>query len=190
VGQSRTRLIIDKRVLVERRQLLLILVGSLQGFLQCFVPHLFAVGNKNKMTVKKPLQLSHSRFQSALTTGRDLLQDVDGRSAIARRYRDLNALFVSDLGGERANLSAGQLTLVRRASCLTVELERLESTFAKNGGAKSWQLELYQRTANSLRRLLESLNIHRGRVARDVTPTLEAYLASKRDDEDDTEDAA
>jgi hypothetical protein len=131
------------------------------------------------MTVRKPLNLSHSRFQSALTTGRDLLQDVDGRSAIARRYRDLNALFVSDLGGENSALSAGQLTLIRRASCLTVELERMESEFARNGGARPRQLEAYQRATNTLRRLLESLGIHRGRIARDVTPNLEAYLARR-----------
>jgi hypothetical protein len=143
------------------------------------------------MGKRKPLALPHTKFQSALTTGRDILANIDGRTSAARRYRDLAALYAGDLGGEQAGLSEGQLALVRRAAALTVELERMETLFAKNDGATPRQLETYQRSTNTLRRLIESLGIHRGRVAKDVTPpSLSEYLASKArtiDNEDDAE---
>jgi hypothetical protein len=54
----------------------------------------------------------------------------------------------------------------------------MEAKFALAGGAADIAtLDAYQRAANSLRRLLESVGLERG--ARDVTPTLEQYLARK-----------
>lgn len=131
------------------------------------------------MRVRKRIQLSKRAFRSAITNGTDILAEVDGRSATARRYRDLIALHVGDLGGADAGLSEGQHCLVRRAACLTVQLEIMESKFAQDGGADTRELDVYQRTSNSLRRLLESLGIHRGRVARDVTPSLDEYLGRR-----------
>jgi hypothetical protein len=101
---------------------------------------------------------------------------VDGRSTWVRRLRDLIGLHLSDLGGDDA-VSEAERSIVRRAATLTVELERLEADFAVAGEAQPDQLDLYQRTANSLRRLLESVGIERR--PRDVTPTLSQYLASK-----------
>jgi len=130
---------------------------------------------------KRPLELSHSKFRSALTTGRSLLADIDGRSSTARRFRDLLALYTADLGGPDAGLSEGQLALVRRAATLTTELERMEAKFAQNEGAKIVELEAYQRATNTLRRLLESLTIHRGRIARNVTEPIDQYIKRVRD---------
>lgn len=131
------------------------------------------------MRVRKRKGLPKVAFRSAITTGRDILVDVDGRTAIARRFRDLTQLHIADLGGEHAGLSEGQYCLARRAACLTVHLEMMESKFAQNGGAETGDLEVYQRCANSLRRLLESLGIHRGRVARDIAPDLQTYAAER-----------
>jgi len=44
---------------------------------------------------------------------------------------------------------------------LETELERLELAFALAGEAEPAQIDLYQRTANSLRRLLESVGLQR-----------------------------
>jgi hypothetical protein len=131
------------------------------------------------MTPRRPLVISKSRFRSALTNGKDVLAEIDGRSSQARRFRDLYALYASDLGGDDAGLSEGQLALVRRTAALTLELERLETEFARNGGATRFQLETYQRATNSLRRLVETLGIARGRIARNVMPTLDEYLQRK-----------
>jgi hypothetical protein len=98
---------------------------------------------------------------------------VDGRSTWVRRLRDLIAIHLSDLGGVD-NVSEAERSIIRRIATLTVELERMESTFATAGEATPAQLDLYQRTANSLRRLLESVGIERR--AKNVTPTLSDIL--------------
>ena len=93
-----------------------------------------------------------------------------------RRLRDLIGMHVSDLGGEEA-CSAAELSLVRRASLLTLELEVLESKFEHEGEASLKQLECYTRVAGSLRRLLESVGLKRR--PKDMTPTLDEYLRAK-----------
>jgi hypothetical protein len=74
--------------------------------------------------------------------------------------RELIDDHVADLGGE-ANTSFSERSIVRRASCLTVELERLEVKFALAGQASDTDLDLYQRTAGNLRRLLEAVGLQR-----------------------------
>jgi hypothetical protein len=124
-----------------------------------------------------------SKGRSRMTNGSAVLPGVDGRSTWVRRLRDLIALHLSDLGGEDV-ASEAERSIIRRASTLTVELERLELAFATQGEATAEQLDLYQRTANSLRRLLESIGIKR--VPRDVTPDLadiaNEIAASKREE--------
>jgi hypothetical protein len=98
--------------------------------------------------------------RSRITNGSELLPAIDGRSIWARRLRDLISLHTADLGGPD-NLSQAELSLIRRASTLTVELEHLEQRFILSDGASADDLQLYQRTANSLRRLLESIGLRR-----------------------------
>ena len=107
--------------------------------------------------------------RSRISNGSHILPGVDGRSTWARRLRDLIALHLSDLGGDDA-VSEAERSIVRRVATLTVELERMESGFALAGEALPGQIDLYQRTANSLRRLLEAIGIERRQ--RDVTPSL------------------
>jgi len=94
----------------------------------------------------------------------------------ARRLRDVIEAHIADLGGPAA-ISEAERSIVRRASTLTVELERLEAKFANAGEASPGELDAYQRTANSLRRLLESVGLQRRQ--RNVTPDLRTYHASK-----------
>jgi hypothetical protein len=61
------------------------------------------------------------------------------------------------------------------------ELEMLEAKFAAAGQASERELDLYQRTAGNLRRLLESLGIQRR--PRDVTPTLDPLEYARRHSE-------
>jgi hypothetical protein len=119
-----------------------------------------------------------SALKSRITNNSALLPGVDGRSAWVRRCRDLIELHVADLGGEEAT-SAAERSIVRRAAVLTVELERLEARFALADAASPDDLDLYQRTAGNLRRLLEAVGLRRR--PRDVTPSLAEYLASRRE---------
>src|SRR5215475_14311143 len=102
------------------------------------------------------------------------LIDGDGRSAWARRMRDLISLHLSDLGGEDA-VSEAEKSIVRRVATMTVELERMESVFAEAGEASPDQLDLYQRVSNSMRRLLETVGIQRR--SKDVTPSIDEIAA-------------
>ena len=120
----------------------------------------------------KPRSLTN---RSRITNALGLLPSVDGRSTWARRMHDLLYLHLSDLGGED-NCSEAEKALVRRASCLIVELEHLEDIFAAGDGT-SQRLELYQRLTNTLRRVLESTGLKRR--MKDITPSLAEYIAQK-----------
>ena len=97
-----------------------------------------------------------------------------GLGAAATRY-------LSDLGGEAA-VSEAERSIIRRVATLTVELERMEVGFAVAGEAQPDQLELYQRTANSLRRVFESVGL--GRRPREITPSLHEYIEGKLNSHD------
>lgn len=113
------------------------------------------------------------RQRSALTNGRRLLAGVDGRNPWVRRCKDIIRAHLVDLGGED-NASAAERSIIRRASVLTVELERLETKFALAQEASPEDLDLYSRVAANMRRLLESVGLQRRPV--DVTPSVAEYL--------------
>jgi hypothetical protein len=114
--------------------------------------------------------------RSRITNGRDLLAGVDQRLGWVRRFRDVFALHLSDLGHEDA-VSEAEKSICRRAACITVALEEMERTFALAGCATSQELLEYGRASNTLRRLLESVGLQRR--AKDVTPNLSDYLRQK-----------
>jgi hypothetical protein len=119
------------------------------------------------------LRAGKNRQRSSITNGSRLLAGIDGRSPWVRRAKDLIGEHLSDLGGPD-NTSAAERSIVRRVAVLSVELEHLEARFATAGEASAEDLDLYQRTANSLRRLLEAVGLQRR--TRDVTPTVADYL--------------
>ena len=67
-----------------------------------------------------------SRTRSAVTNHKDLLPGLDGRSATARRFRDLVNAFVADMGG-LDHCSEIKLGLLRRLAATTVQAEMLEA---------------------------------------------------------------
>ena len=105
-------------------------------------------------------------LKSRITNGSALLPGVDGRSPWVRRCKDVIASHLSDT----PDASAAERSIIRRASVLTVELERMERQFALAGEADADDLDAYQRCANSLRRLLEAVGLQRR--PRDVGPSL------------------
>jgi hypothetical protein len=130
----------------------------------------------NSSAARRGTDLTLSRVRSAVTNGSSLfLGDVDERGPWCRRLRDLQRGFEADMGGPD-RLSEGQRTILRRAAMLALQLEMMESRWAQNEGeASPKQIEVYQRVTGALRRLIESLGLHQGRKARDVTPTIDEY---------------
>lgn len=64
-------------------------------------------------------------------------------------------------------MSEAERAIVRRCCTLIVSLEQMEFRFAQAGEASNDDLQVYQRVANSLRRLLESVGLQRR--SKDVT---------------------
>jgi hypothetical protein len=123
--------------------------------------------------------------RSPITKGKALsVAGGDLRGPWARRMRDLMDLHLSDLGGPGA-VSQAEASIVRRASTIEVELERLEAKFS-SGEASPTDLDLYQRAAGNLRRLLESVGLQRR--SRDVTPSLTQYIAQRYGQDAEVED--
>jgi hypothetical protein len=119
---------------------------------------------------------SKGRQRSRVTNGSALLPGVDGRSAWVRRCKDIIEAHLSDLGGEH-NTSVAERSLVRRAAVITTELEMMEARFAAAGHADPGELDLYQRTAGNLRRLLEAVGLQRR--AKPV-PDLDTFLEMRK----------
>ena len=61
--------------------------------------------------------------------------------------------------------------------CLQLELMEQRWATTREGAASAFQLDRYQRAANTLRRLLASLGLQRR--SKDVTPTVDEFLASE-----------
>src|SRR5262249_11055760 len=68
-------------------------------------------------------------LRARATNHADLLPGVDGRSAGARRYRDLVIEIVADQGGIE-NCASARLQLVRRFAAASVLAEKLEAEIA------------------------------------------------------------
>jgi hypothetical protein len=117
------------------------------------------------------------RARSQATSGRRVFVDGDGNSRWARRYRDLIAAHVADLGGADI-LSEAQLSLIKRASAIELELEQAEGKLSMG---EAVDLDSFTRAASHLRRLFETLGLDR--KARDVTlidGTVEAPFSPMR----------
>ena len=109
--------------------------------------------------------------RSRISNDRDVLPDVDGRSTIARRYKDISKAIYADQGGaDRCSESRKQL--IRRFSAAAVLAEQMESRLA-NG--EQIDIQRHATLSSTLVRLAQRIGIDR--VPRDVdTLTLSDYL--------------
>ena len=108
--------------------------------------------------------------RSRITNHRTMWPKLDGRSAEARRFRDLVRQFVADMGGIE-DCSAVKLGLIRRLAAVTVMSEQIEARMAN--GDRVDVTTLCQLASTALR-LSGRLGLDRRQ--RDVTPTLSDYL--------------
>jgi hypothetical protein len=97
------------------------------------------------------------RLRSRVSNGSQLLANVDGRTAAARRYRDLTISLADDLGGA-ASLTEAQRALVRQAAAMIVQSEKLQSEVLRGEIVDCEQLT---RLANAATRILSRLGLKR-----------------------------
>ena len=91
--------------------------------------------------------------RSRVTNRRATLPGVDGRSADARRYRDLCASFADERGGEAA-LTESERALIRQAAALQVASERMQAQLIRGEDVDGEELT---RLSNALARALSAL---------------------------------
>ena len=96
-------------------------------------------------------------LRSRVTNGKELLANVDGRTAAARRYRDLTISLADDLGGA-SSLTETQTALVRQAAAMIVQSEKLQGEVLRGEVVDSEQLV---RLANAATRILSRLGLKR-----------------------------
>src|SRR3954453_17336871 len=75
------------------------------------------------------LESRKSHGRSRVTNGSELfVEPTDRRTAISRRFRDILAAIISDLGGSD-RLSEGQRQLARRVALMSMQCETMEARF-------------------------------------------------------------
>jgi hypothetical protein len=113
------------------------------------------------------------RSRSAVSNGKRLHVISPGDTKWSRRFRDVLAEIISDLGGSDG-LSEGQRQLARRAATISITCEQLET---KAVAGEAIDLDVYGTLTDRLGRTFGRLGLKR--IANDVTPTLDQYLAAE-----------
>jgi hypothetical protein len=112
--------------------------------------------------------------RSRVTNGRDLLPGIDGRSPVARRYRDICASLASDMGGA-AMMSEARSQLCRRFAALSVIAETMEAQLAR---VEPIDLGEYALVSSTLVRIASRLGIERR--SRKLVPTIAEYIEANK----------
>ncbi len=112
------------------------------------------------------------KVRSAVTNGRRLHVVAPGDTKWARRFADVLAEIIGDLGGLSV-LSEGQRQLARRCATIAISCERMEG---KAAAGQQIDLDLYGALTDRLGRAFQRLGLKR--QPRDVTPSLSALLQS------------
>jgi hypothetical protein len=108
-----------------------------------------------------------------VSNGRDVLPNIDGRSLIARRYRDIVTAVVADQGGA-AHCSESRTQLIRRFAAAAVLAEQMESKLA-NG--EEINIQDHALLCSTLVRVAQRFGIDRR--ARTIVPDLKDYLEER-----------
>jgi hypothetical protein len=119
------------------------------------------------LTARKPTA------RSRVSNGQDILAGIDGRSALARRYRDITAALVSDQGG-LDRMSEARMQLCRRFAAQAVQAEALEARLV---GGEEVRIEEHALISSTLVRLASRLGIDR-RIGK-IVPDLGDYLEGR-----------
>jgi hypothetical protein len=121
---------------------------------------------QNSSADRRKVGRTSAAQRARVSNGADLLPDIDGRSALARRFKDIINAILVDQGGLDA-CSESRLQLIRRFSAAAVLAERMESRLA-NG--EQIDIQEHALLCSTLTRLASRIGIERR--CRDITPTL------------------
>jgi hypothetical protein len=111
-----------------------------------------------------------AQARSRVSNGRELLPNVDGRSLVARRYRDIMSAIASDQGGVD-RLSEARLQLIRRFAAAACLAEQLEARLAHG---EQIDIQDHALLVSTMLRVAQRIGVDR--VPRDLEPSLTEYL--------------
>lgn len=131
-----------------------------------------ATGNRHSKMDRLAIAPRQSVNRSAVSNGSRVLTGVDGRSAGARRYRDIVEDLSREIGGD---LSAAELLQVRNAATLQMLAEDLAAAQARGEPVDA---ESLTRAANGATRALAA--IRRLRPAKPARKSLSDVLGPRR----------
>jgi hypothetical protein len=92
-------------------------------------------GRRERQRADGPKPGTVPRRKSRVGNGHALFLNGNATTAEARRFADIFAQVISDLGGRDAPLSEGQRQLARRAVSLSLACEKLEASICSNVSA-------------------------------------------------------
>lgn len=110
--------------------------------------------------------------RSAVSNGSQLLKNVDGRSASARRFKDLVRNFEAEVGGP---ISAVEHSLITQAASLQLRSEQLQADIVNGIKVDSDSLI---RLTGTVRRILTTLSAKAAK-RKSVTPTIADHIAKR-----------
>jgi hypothetical protein len=128
------------------------------------------VAGSSPRSTRHTLRGAGGRFRSQQTNEVDRIAAVDGRSALARRFRDIVSAILTDQGGGE-DLSEMRFQLIRRFGAAAVLAEQLE---AKMANGEQIDIAEHAQLCSSLVRLGQRIGIDR--VPRNVSPSLHDIL--------------
>ena len=97
---------------------------------------------------------------------------IDGRSKVARRFRDILAEVISDIAqGDSSSLSEGQRQLARRCAMISTQCELLE---ARAVAGENFDIEVYGQLVDRLGRAFARIGLTRNVI--DASPSLADIL--------------
>jgi hypothetical protein len=136
---------------------------------------LAAASSRDRSSVARVKRQTRSR----ITNGTAIhLVAVDGRSAAARRFRDVLAQITADISPDGAgSLTEAQRQLARRCAMLSVECEKIE---ARGVAGEPIDISHYGALVDRLGRCFARLGL-KGHAAKDAGPTLTDLLREDRE---------
>jgi hypothetical protein len=108
--------------------------------------------------------------RSRVSNHADLLPNVDGRSIIARRYRDIASQIVADQGGI-GRCSEARLQLVRRFAAAACLAEQMEARMARG---EQIDIGVHSHLSSTMTRVAQRIGLDRR--AKVVPSTLQDYI--------------
>jgi hypothetical protein len=109
---------------------------------------------------------SYARSKISNDQSNGLLPNVDGRSLVARRFKDIAQAVLSDQAGPD-NCSAARLQLIRRFAAAAVMAEQLE---AKLANGEEIDISAHAQLLSTLVRLAQRIGL--SRRMKDISPQL------------------